>query len=296
MTPLWVLGYGSLMSAHGLGPQAPLVRDAWPARLAARRAFAKPTSRGTVAMDLVDLPRATLAASRRQEAPGVGALLLLVDATESAALARREAYPERAWRRLLEAAGARGLAALLLELARGAGDDVVAYRRALREVAGPSDLPASHYLPHPLTTDDEPAVVFVAPACGETGDPACESIKASAPALAPSLLDRLFERGPRGLGERFDERGQATYVEKCLRAMAHGLDLADLLGAGLDAHDPSARLLATWVADPALLEAERQALRAAVPALRGPGAYARRFGPLGVLDGAPPAQPATPPA
>ncbi len=274
---LWVLGYGSLMSAHGLGPQAPLVRDAWPARVAATRAFAKPTSRGTVAMDLVGQPRATVSATRASHGDGFGGLLLLVDARESAPLARREAYPEAGWRRLVDAAGARGLAALLLDLARGAGDDVLAYRRALREVAGPCELEAYHYLPHPVATDAEPAVVFVCPAAGETGDPARDSIKAAAPALRPSRLDRLYADGPRGLGGAFDAAAQALYVDKCLRARAHGLDLDDLLGEGPALDDPTARLLAAWRADPAPLEAERAALRALVPSLRAPGAYARRF-------------------
>ncbi len=281
MSGLWVLGYGSLMSAHGLGPQAPLVRDAWPARVGGRRAFAKPTSRGTVAMDLVELPRATVGATRAGGDPDrgdrFGGLLLLVDAAASHALARREAYPEAAWRRLLEAAGARGLAALLLDLARGTGDDVLAYRRALREVAGPCDLEAYHYLPHPVVTDAEPAVVFVSPACGETGDPACDSVKASTPALRPCRLDRLYADGARGLAGRFDAAAQASYVDKCLRAVAHGLDVSDLMGDGLTLDDPTASLLAAWRADAAVLEGERAALRALVPALRDPAAYARRF-------------------
>lgn len=274
---LWVLGYGSLMSVHGLGPHAPLARDVWPARVAARRAFAKPTSRGTVAMDLVEVQTAAITASRDGSSAGFGGVLLLVDATESAALAKREAYPLPCWRRLLEAAGARGLAALLLDLARGTGGDVVAYRRALREVAGPCDLEAYHYVPHPVVTDAEPALVFVSPACGETGDAACDSVKALTPALRPCRLDRLYADGARGLAERFDRAAQEAYVDKCLRATAHGLDLSDLLGEGLGLDDPTARLLAGWRADPTVLEGERAALRALVPALRDSRAYARRF-------------------
>lgn len=276
----WVLGYGSLMSARGIGPQADAVLDLWPARAAGRRWFAKPTTRtGAICMD-VEAERATLEArlvatgDALPEGPSFGAMLLRVDARETLPLARREGYPEPAWRRLLDAAGARGLPALLLDLARGTGDDVLAYRRALREVAGPSDLDRYHYLPHPVATNGEPALAFVAPACGETGDPACESAKDAAPALRPTLLDRLY-RAPAFAG--FAPAAQEGYVEKCLLAQAHGIDTSDLLGDGLVGDDPTARLLARWRAEPALLEAEREALRALVPALRDPAAYARRF-------------------
>lgn len=271
---LWVLAYGSLMSAHGLGAEAALVRDAWPARAAGRRAFAKPAlGRGLLAMDLVAPARATLEATRGDapaaegEGEGFDAMLLRLDAAASPALARREGYPAACWARLLAAAGARGLPALLLDLARGTGDDVLAYRRALRAVAGPGDLDAYHYVPHPVVTRGEPAVVFVAPAPGETGDPARDSAKAACPGLRPALLDRLFEEGARALGARFDASAQGAYVERCLRAAAHGLDLGDLAGEGAAAPRPEA---------PAL-EAEREALRALVPALRDAGAYARRF-------------------
>jgi hypothetical protein len=273
---LWVLGYGSLMSAKGLAPQAAAVRDAWPARLAARRRFGKPTTRtGVVALDL-DCPRATLDARRGHDGDGIGAALLLLDPAQSQPLAKREGYPEPAWRRLLDAAGVRGLPALLLDLARGTGDDPLAYRRALREVAGPSDLDAYHYLPHPVATDGEPALAFVAPDVGCTGDARCDSAKVVAPRLVPALLDRLHAAREQWPG--FDPLAQALYVEKCLLATAHGIDVSDLLGDGLLQDDPTARLLAGWRIDPSPLEAEREALRAMVPPLADPQAYARRFG------------------
>lgn len=282
----WVLGYGSLMSARGIGPQAGAVLDLWPARATGRRSFAKLTQRtGAICMD-VDAPRATLEARLASDAgldpdaPSFGAMLLRVDAAQTLPLAKREGYPEPAWRRLLDAAGARGLPALLLDLARGTGDDVLAYRRALREVAGPSDLDVYHYLPHPVATTAEPALAFVAPACGETGDPACDSAKRHAPDLGRTLLDRLYQTKLAG----FVPEAQEAYVEKCLLAQAHGIDVSDLLGDGLVEGDPTARLFARWRAEPALLEAEREALRALVPALRSRDAYARRFrGAVGVL-------------
>ena len=126
-------------------------------------------------------------------------MLLLLDASATLPLARREGYPEPGWRRLLDAAGARGLPALLLDLARGTGDDPLAYRRALREVAGPSDLEAYHYVPHPVVTDAEPALCFVAPDRGETGDPACGAAKAATPQLRPLRLDRLYADAPRAM-------------------------------------------------------------------------------------------------
>jgi hypothetical protein len=272
------------MSAFGIGPQAGAVRDLWPARAAGSRAFAKPTpARGTIAMDLAsakDPPRATFEARRGVDAPGdgpsFGALLLRFDASATLPLARREGYPEPAWRRLLDAAGPRGLPALLLDLARGTGDDVVAYRRALREVAGPSDLDAYHYLPHPVLTDAEPALCFVAPERGETGDPTCGAAKAATPHLRPLRLDRLYAEAPRVMSA-FSAEAQATYVDKCLRAAAHGLCVRDLLGDGLLEGDPTARMFAAWRADPSVLEAEREALRALVPGIRDRAAYARRF-------------------
>ncbi|MCO5170060.1 MAG: hypothetical protein M9894_27305 [Planctomycetes bacterium] len=261
------------MTAHGLGAEAALVLDAWPARVSGRRAFAKPAlGRGLLAMDVVAPPRATLEARRDDAGDGFGAMLLWIDAGASAALARREGYSPACWARLLAAAGPRGLPALLLDLARGTGDDLLAYRRALRAVAGPLDQDAYHYVPHPVVTCAEPALAFVAPDPGQTGDPGRDSAKAACPALRPALLDRLDDEGPRALPGRFDPAAQAAYVERCLRAAAHGLDVGDLLGDGLRLDARTARLPAAE-----RLEEERGALRALVAPLRDPRAYARRF-------------------
>ena len=136
--PILVLGYGSLMSAKGLGPQAPAVLDMWPARLAAWRTFDKPAETGFIAMDLVPPRRATLQARRATSADtrevdheletaagttAIGAALVLFDAAGTTALAKREGYCTGSWDRLVAAAGPRGLGALLLDLARGNADD-----------------------------------------------------------------------------------------------------------------------------------------------------------------------------
>jgi hypothetical protein len=156
---VWILGYGSLMSWTGLGPQREIVRDAWPARIVAQRAFDKPAVTGMIAMDLLAPPRATLrgmrdepgasearlgvgAAAPRPEVLGpgrsgpaapapsrpcvIGAMLLHMELEGTTPLARREGYPEPAWRRLVEVAGARGLGPLLADVARATGDDVLA--------------------------------------------------------------------------------------------------------------------------------------------------------------------------
>jgi hypothetical protein len=286
---MWVLGYGSLMSAHGLGPQAPLLRDLWPACVVGRRVFDKPApQRGFIAMDVERPPRATLVARRilteacrptSDAGAFVGALLLL-EAEGTALLARREGYPMVAWERLRQAAGERELGELLLDLARQTGDDPAAYRAALRELGGPSDLPAYDYLPHPVDTGSgPPAVAFLAPGHGHTSDPVCDSTKAHC-ASWPMALDRLYRDGPRAMAT-FDARVQEGYVRKCALGAAHGMDLTDMLGTGLAPDDPTARMFERWRREANTerceLTREREHMGALVPALADPAAHAKRF-------------------
>jgi hypothetical protein len=279
-----VIGYGSLTSARGLGRSLAGVEGCWPVRVEARRRFGKPPQgRCYLAMDLHDLPAAVLRAERidlrspsGHTAGGAAfhGLLLAVGPDEAVQLARREGYPPRCWERVCAAAGPRGPAAFLLDLAHAVGDDVLDYRRALREVAGPTPLDAYHYLPHPVDTDREPALIYVPPEPGRTGDAAVDSRKAILPGeVVLGVLDTLFEVGGLAFGAAFDAARQQHYVELCLLGAAHGLDVSDLLGQ-LSPTDPTTELLARWRSDLDQLREEQRGLRE----VAGPD-YARWFEP-----------------
>jgi len=301
--PILVLGYGSLMSAKGLGPQAPAVLDMWPARLAAWRTFDKPADTGFIAMDLVAPRRATLHARRATSADtrevdqtlevaagttttpalrpdsgrAIGAALVLFDAAGTTALAKREGYCTGNWDRLVAAAGERGLGAFLLDLARTNADDPLGYRRALAEVAGPAELDCFHYLPHPVETDGDPAVAFIAPEPGRTGDPRVDSVKLRWPSSYPVRLHELHRAGTRILEGGYDAERQHGYVEKCCLAMAHGIDVSDLFAGPLCPNDRSSSLLAGWRSDPTAWREEQAALRAVVRTVASVEAYRKRF-------------------
>lgn len=279
-----VVGYGSLASARGLGRHARGVQDGWLVAVEGARRFAKPAQRRTcLAMDLEPGHAAALegrrvAAADPPPAAGFEGLLLVYEAGETHDVARREGYPPRLWERLLERAGPRGLAAFLLELAEEAGGEPVAYRAALREASGPYELPVYHYVPHPVRTPEGPAVIFVAPEPGQTGDPARESCKASLPDYRPGLLDCVYQGARAAYALEEDDGVQAGYVEVCLLAAAHGTSVRDLKGAGVDPADPTGSLLASWRADPSPLERERQALRALIPSWREDHRHRERAG------------------
>jgi hypothetical protein len=260
------VGYGSLMSAEGLGRQLDAVESASIFAIDAPRRFAKPSQRGgCLAMD-VTIDQATLSGrvASPDDPPGpCEGLLISVRPDGVRGLVRREGYGPECWDRLHRAAGREGVAAFLLRLAEEADDDVLAYRRALHAVAGPSSFSASHYLPHPVRTGAGAAVVFVAPDPGRTGIPGVDSAKAAYPKLTPRSSADLFDLDD-AVYPGFDPARQTWYLELCLRAAAHGVFVGDLIPASLhDAH-PVAALLARWRDDPAPLEAERSRLAAAV--------------------------------
>lgn len=284
--PVLLVGHGSLMSARGLGEALAATLDA---RLVwiegAPRGFHKPVQRGgCLAMDVALTAAAARGRTCSPAAPspaaagqlGFEGVLLAVEGEATALLARREGYPPDAWERLRLLAGAAGIEALLLRLAEEAGGEPLAYRRALRALAGKGQRFADtcHYLPHPVVTDQGPAVMFVAPDPDATGDerPSC---RAPYPTLERTLLDRVFEHGPTAYA-RFDRERQRRYAEVCLLAAAHGVHVGDLLGGALAADHPLAPLLTGWRGDPSPLEAERTALRR-IPALATEAAYAARF-------------------
>ncbi len=119
--PCLFLGYGSLQSARGLGRQLEGLRDVRPQSLGVRRFFQKPAQRsGCLAMDL-ELEEASLKTSLEVPEGSTRAegLLLEVADEQVPALVRREGYAPACWERVVQAAGVRGPAAFLLDLARG---------------------------------------------------------------------------------------------------------------------------------------------------------------------------------
>jgi hypothetical protein len=285
---VFTVGYGSLTSARGLGRHGRGIQDGWLVRLhGVRRRFAKPSQRSAcLAMDLEPGHGAILDAERvhAHDPPGRGqafeGLLLVYAAAETPDVARREGYAPALWERLRERAGPAGLAAFLLDLAQQAGDDVVAYRRALRDAAGPNPLQAYHYLPHPVRTPEGPAVIFVAPEPGQTGDPERDSAKAALRAYRPGRLDRVYQGARAAFAERAHEAdaAQTRYVELCLLGAAHGIRVRDLVDSGPLRGCPTAALLDRWRQDPAPLTEERDALRALIPTWRDDAHHARVAG------------------
>lgn len=281
-TPSAVLrfvGYGSLMSAEGLGPQLDAVFEASIVRIDAPRRLGKPSQRGgCLAMDL-SIERATVSGrvASPDEPPGpCEGLLIGVRPSGVHGLVRREGYGPGCWDRLAAAAATSrvGVAAFLARLAEEAGDDVLAYREALHGVAGESSFSASHYLPHPFLVGEGPgegpAIVFVAPNPGETGIPGVDSAKAAYPKLTPRTAADVFELDD-ATYPGFDPVRQTWYLELCLRAAAHGVFVGDLVPD--PAPEQIAGLLRGWRDDPAPLEAERTRLATAVES-----AYPERFG------------------
>jgi len=277
-----IVGHGSLTSAAGLAATLPHVERAWICRLETRRGFGKPPKgRAYLATDVATAGRAVLRGARVEPGAAPGAsgfegLAVEVGPATALAVAIREGYPEPCWRRLADAAGPRGPAALLLELAREAGDDALVYRRRLHEVAGPTTMSAYHYLPHPvdLGPDAEPALTYVGPEVGETGDPgATESCKTILPAgFAPVTLAGLWDVTRAAFGAEFQHERQLRYAKLVLLAAAHGLDVSDL-GHDGPAAAPVRALIRSWTADRVPLEVERRALRDAL----GEAAYAAAF-------------------
>ncbi|MBL4845420.1 MAG: hypothetical protein JKY65_07840 [Planctomycetes bacterium] len=281
MSATLFVGYGSLLSARGLGPQLEQIRDAELTWLRAPRQFGKPPQKGgRLAMEVV-AERALLGA-RAGRAPdrtegGCGALLLHVEREGEAKLVGREGYSPRCWAALRGAAGSQEIGEYLIELAEGAGDDPLAFRAELWKRTGPPKSGVVHYLPHPVRLDDgRAALVFVAPDPGQTGDPELPSCKEAHPELRGVALDELYEVGPGSIPDWSSEK-QTHYVELCLLGLAHGVYLGDLFaGLGLNADHPAIQLLTRLSIQREVLLAEQRALRSAIPTLSstGPGRLA----------------------
>lgn len=275
------LGYGSLLSARGLGPQLGGIRDAELAWIDSPRRFGKPPQKGgRLAMEVVAegaLLRGQAGAPPELGEVGCGALLLHVEAEGVATLVRREGYPPRCWAALCQAAGEQPIADYVAELALAAGD-ALAFRAALWVITGPPKSGIVHYLPHPVRlADGRTALVFVAPDPGQTGDPTLPSCKEAHPGIRGVGLGELYEHGPEVIPDWCPEK-QTGYVELCLLGLAHGVALGDLFaGEELTPEHPARTLLRSLQRDPSRLLAERKTLQESLPALRT--SYAERFAP-----------------
>jgi hypothetical protein len=259
---LLVIGYGSLLSGHGLltvrrnGKSRLIARQAFPVRLRnARRGLAKPTSHGQyLAMDLEPIERSQPISGYqgfgRQDGGELGALALLFERRWAADLARREEYDPDKFLQLLEISdrAQQPLGEFLLDIARRTRFDLLEYRRTLAQLLGYT---SPGYIFHPLPLDDgRVALVAIASGFEGSGDPAIASRRRQAG------IDRLLTL-PEALAVtsiKVDPVGQMGYFLECVLGGAHGLWVSDLL-AGLEGARGPRSALANLMAE--ALAAER---------------------------------------
>jgi hypothetical protein len=253
---LLVAGYGSLQSGHGLltvrrnGKSRLVALEAFPLLIRnARRGLAKPTAHGRyLAMDLEPVdPRAPIAARAgfRQGSGEIGALGLVFERRWAEQLAMREEYDPAKFLALIAMADRARMPVgeFLLEIARAADFDLLAYRTALARLIGYT---SPGYIFHPLPLDDgRVALVAIGSGFHGSGDPAVRSRRSMCG------IDRLMTLEQALAFERLEiERaGQLGYFLECILGGAHGLFVGDLL-TGLDgAAAQLAQLLEQGLAD-----------------------------------------------
>lgn len=253
---LLVIGYGSLLSGYGLlavrrgGGSKLIAVDAEPAIvLNARRGLAKPSSHGNyLAMDVEPIDPASPITARtglaESDGRGFGAVLLTFDRSQAPLIARREEYDPAALLKLLDHAdrAALPLGTFLLKLARETRFNLLAYRRALRDLLGYT---SPGYVFHPLPLEDgRAAIVAIGSGYEGSGDPAVSS------ARRRYGIDRLhgFASAMEVTSLALDRPGQIGYFAECLLGAMHGLAMEDLM-AGFDPQAPWAADLARRVAD-----------------------------------------------
>ena len=280
MSATLFLGYGSLLSARGLGPQLKGTVDAELAWIDAPRRFGKPPQKGgRLAMEVVapgPLLRGRTGHPPEVRDAGCGALLLHVAPEGEARLVRREGYPPQCWAALRAQAGAQPPAEFLADLAESS-EDTLAFRARLWELTGPPKSGIVHYLPHPVRLDEgRVALVFVAPDPGQTGSASLPSCKEAHPRLRGVGLGEVYEHGREVIPDWSDAK-QTDYVELCLLGLAHGIYLADLFDQDLAPEHPAQVFLAELRADPTRLLAERKTLQESLRGLRE--TYSARFAP-----------------
>jgi hypothetical protein len=230
---LLVVGYGSLLSGYGMlarrrgGGSKLVARAAFPLSLRnARRGLAKPSSHGDyLAMDLEPITRGEPISGRTgNRGAGVGAVGLVLDRHWAPRIAKREEYSPEKFVELIEFADRAGqpLGEFLLEIARRAHFDLLAYRRALRELVGYT---SPGYIFHPLPLDDgRVAMVAIGSGYDGSGDPAVVSRRAECG------MDRLLSLGEAIALDNpaIDRDGQIGYFVECILGGLHGLGVADL--------------------------------------------------------------------
>jgi hypothetical protein len=272
-----VVGYGSLLSGYGLlaerrgGASRLAARDVAPVAIHnARRGLAKPSSHGKyLAMDIEPVrPAAPISASVGFGVGGIGGLLLTFDRECAPLIARREEYDPGAFERLIEIAERAGkpVGEFLLEIARGANFDLMAYRIALRDLI---DYTSPGYIFHPVEIDDgRVAIIAIGSGFDGSGDPRIISRRQE------FGMDRLLsiEESLRVELPAFDRAGQIGYCAECVLGGLHGVDVGDL-AAGIDAEALWARELATYLGPIAAGERERFLAATSIDAAR----YGERF-------------------
>jgi hypothetical protein len=232
---LLVVGYGSLLSGYGMlahrrgGGSKLIARDAFPLMLHnARRGLAKPSSHGSyLAMDLEPLdPNQPIAGDTGSDGEGgIGALGIVFDRQWAEPLARREEYEPAKFLELLDLAdhAHKPLGEFLLRVAERTGFNLLAYRRALREML---NYTSNGYIFHPVPfRDGRIAIAAIGSGFEGSGDPAVRSRRNEFGMDRLLGLDEALTRTNLAL----DRDGQVGYFVECLLGGLHGLGVGDLL-------------------------------------------------------------------
>lgn len=232
-----IIGYGSLLSGHGLlaerreGRSKLVAREAFPIVIGnAKRGLAKPSSHGHyLAMDLEPIDATRPVTARVARASGsadeVGGLLLEFDREWGRAIAQREEYDSAAFMRLIELADRAGetLGEFLLPIAENAAFNLDAYRRELRARLGYT---SPGYIFHPAPLDDgRVAIVAIGSGYHTSGDPAVTSRRREFG--IENLVTLSQALGLRQL--QLDRQGQIAYWAECILGGMHGIGVADLM-------------------------------------------------------------------
>lgn len=232
---LLVIGYGSLMSGYGIlaerrgGASRLTALDAFAVSLDnARRGFAKPSTHGHyLAMDLEPVRRDEPIVARAgiDHGQGIGAVGLVFERRWAPLIARREEYDPGKFQELIaraDEAGA-GLGEFLLDIARRADFDLLAYRRELRAMLGYT---SPGYIFHPVPLEDgRVAIAAIGSGYEGSGDPAVRSKRNELG------MDRLLSMSEAMEVDSFDldRAGQAGYFAECILAGIHGVAVDDLM-------------------------------------------------------------------
>ncbi|HLH77733.1 MAG TPA: hypothetical protein VKV28_13095 [Candidatus Binataceae bacterium] len=260
---LLIVGYGSLLSGHGLltvrrqGKSRLYARQAFPLTLTnARRGLAKPTSHGHyLAMDIEPLdPTRPIQArhGRRSAANEFGALGLEFERRWARDLARREEYDPDVFEELIARADRAGqtVGEYLLAIARASGFEPLAYRRALAQRIGYT---SPGYIFHPLPLDDgQVALIAIGSGFEGSGDPAVPSRRQQAVIANLMTLPQAMKFTG---AVSIDPASQLGYFVECLLGGMHGLWVSDLL-AGLEEAPELRSALSRVLAETAATERE----------------------------------------